>query len=83
MEDLQKMLKIIDFILKDATQRNYFYKKEFGQDRQILNICFMIPRMRILANQYNDILIVDCTNQTNRFNFPLMDIVIIDQNGKT
>ena len=79
-EDAQRLL---DLISKDATQRNHFYKKELGQDHQILNICFMTPRMRILANQYNDILIVDCTHKTNRFNLPLMDIVIIDQNGKT
>ena len=75
--------QLLDLISIDAIKRNYFYKKELDQNNKLLNICFITNRMQALANHYTDVFIVDATHKTNRFNLPLLDIVVIDSNGKT
>ena len=47
------------------------------------NLCFMTNRMVNLANLYNDVLFIDTTHKNNRFNLPLLDIVAVNNLGKT
>jgi len=43
----------------------------------------MTNRMINLANLYFDVLIIDTTHKTNRFNLPLLDIIAVNNLGKS
>ena len=59
---------------------HYYFKKE---NDQLKNICFMTERMVKLANTFSDVLILDTTHKTNRFNLPLLDIIVINNLGRS
>jgi len=43
----------------------------------------MTERMKKLANTFYDVVIIDATHKTNRFGMPLLDIITIDNLGKS
>ena len=43
----------------------------------------MTERMKKLANTFYDVVILDATHKTNRFGMPLLDIITIDNLGKS
>jgi len=43
----------------------------------------MTERMVKLANTFSDVLILDTTHKTNRFNLPLLDIIVINNLGRS
>lgn len=43
----------------------------------------MTPCMIQLANICNDVIIIDTTHKTNRFNMPMLDVIIIDNLGRS
>ena len=43
----------------------------------------MTTRMVSLANTFSDVLILDTTHKTNRFNLPLLDIIVINNLGRS
>jgi len=76
-EDANRLVKMLT---KDCEERNYYFKKE---NDQLKNICFMTERMVKLANTFSDVLILDTTHKTNRFNLPLLDIIVINNLGRS
>ena len=43
----------------------------------------MSKRMKDMVNYFSDVLIIDTSHKINRFNLPLLDIVCINNLGKT
>jgi len=78
-EDANNFIKMLR---KDANERNGFYSVEL-KNNQLINCCFMTRRMKNTLKYFSDVLIIDATHKINRFNMPLLDIVVIDNYGKT
>lgn len=78
-KDAQTLLTLL---ANDAEERGYFFKEQTIEN-QLCKICFMTLRMIQLANMYADVLILDTTHKTNRFNLPLLDIIVVDNLGRS
>lgn len=65
------------------------YKKRGGKfevdvvNNKLRSCCFMTKRMQSLANNLNDVIIIDSSHKTNRFNLPFLDVAVINNYGKT
>src|SRR5262249_16134365 len=51
--------------------------------RRLTSLLWMSPLQRELYNKYNDVVIIDTTYNTNRFQMMLCIITVIDNNYKT
>ena len=63
-------------------ERDYYFKKELNEGK-LTKVCFMTSKMKELANLYKDTVILDTTHKTNQFNLPLLDIIVVDNLGKS
>jgi len=78
-EDAQNLIKMLE---TDSNQRGGFYDVEL-KNNQLVNCCFMTKSMKTNLKYFSDVLIIDTTYKVNRFNMPLLDIVAINNHGKT
>ena len=53
------------------------------RNNQLQYLCFMTKQMINLANEFCDVIIIDATHKLNRFNLPLLDIIVIDKLGRS
>ena len=74
---------LVELLTEDSRERQYFFKSENSENGVLKNFCFMTPKMLTLANEFNDIFIIDTTHKINRFNLPLLDIILIDNLGRS
>lgn len=78
-DDANNFIKLLE---EDAKNKNGIYETLIENGR--LKSCyFMSQRMRDQANYFSDVLIIDTSHKVNRFNLPLLDIVSINNLGKT
>lgn len=75
--------KLVELLTKDVLERKYFFKTKYNENKQLQSLCFMTSKMLKLSNEFNDVVIIDTTHKTNRFNLPLLDIIIIDNLGRS
>jgi len=68
---------------QDSELNNSFFKVESDDENRLANCCFMSKRMKTLMDYFYDVVIIDATHKSNRFNLPLLDIVIINNLRKT
>jgi len=74
---LAKMLR------KDSEERQGFFDLATNSTDQLSKLCYMSKRMKKVADAFSDVLIIDGSHQTNRFNMHLLDRVAINNLGKT
>jgi len=79
-EDADKLVKLLE---QDSRQRSGFYKMKVSNNNQLTGICYMSKRMRKLVEAFSDVIILDTSHKTNRFNLPLLDEVAINNLGRT
>ena len=75
--------KLAELLEKDSETRGGFCRLERNKENELLRFCCMTKRMIKIANTFNDVIIIDATHKSNRFNMPLLDIVVINNMGKT
>ena len=68
----QLELSFTDCLIKIQTSEN-----------QLRNFIFCSSNMKKLYTKFNDIILIDSTYRTNRYNLPLFVIAAIDENSKT
>ena len=78
-EDAHNLNKLLE---TEAKKGKGFYKV-LNQNGRLKNCCYMSNRMIEMSNYFSDVLIIDTSHKTNRFNLPLIDIVCINNLGKT
>jgi len=78
-EDAQNLIKLME---EDVIKRSTFFSKKI-EDNILSHVCFMTVRMKDIANKFNDVYIIDTSHRTNRFGLPLLDIVCVNNYGKT
>ena len=76
-------LKLIQMLENDSVSRGGFYEVEKNEKGELSRFCFMTKRMIKVANTFTDVIIIDTTHKSNRFNMPLLDIVVINNFGQT
>jgi len=74
--------KLIELLKKDSEERNYYFKT-FVLEGKMNRVCWMTEKMKLIANKFNDIFIIDGSHKTNRFNMTLLDIIAIDNFGRS
>jgi len=78
-QDAHEFSKMLE---KDAQERVGYSQIETINGK--LSSCYyMSLRMKKIAEIFSDVIIVDTTHKTNRFNMPLLDIVVINNLGHT
>jgi hypothetical protein len=77
--DAKTFIQMLD---DDAKNRNCFYKPRY-QETQLAGCCYMSSRMRELLYKFSDVIIIDASHGTNRFNLPYLDIVCVNNFGQT
>jgi len=78
-EDAKKFLEMLE---ADSKQRNCFYAAKF-EEKRLQSCCYMNKRMKLLLDHFSDVIIIDASHGTNRFNLPFLDIVVINNYGQT
>ena len=73
------MIKMLE---DDCKERGGFYKANYSGNK-LLNFNYMSKRMKHLVEYFCDVLIIDTSHKTNRFNCPLLDIALVNNLGKT
>ena len=58
-------------------------KIEVDDDNRVTAILFAHPASLEYLKAYPDIMVLDCTYKTNKFNMPLLDIIGIDARGRS
>lgn len=79
-EDASKLFSLFE---KDSSVRKSYYEVEKDEENRLISCCFMSPRMKTLLEFFNDVIVIDTTHKTNRFNMPLMDVIIINNMGQS
>jgi len=74
--------KLLEMLADDASERGSFYVIQH-EDLEFRGCCFASKRMIANAIKFSDVIVVDTSHSTNRFNLPLLDIAIINNLGKT
>ena len=74
---------LVQLLEKDRNERGIAFSKELDSNGNLTHFYFMTNRMKTLANKFIDVLIIDASHKTNRFGMPLLDIVTVDNLGKT
>ena len=67
---------------EDALKYDGFYSSKIVADKLEAS-CYMSKRMRRLLEYFSEVIIVDTSHKTNRFNLPLLDIALINNYGQT
>ena len=75
----QILLKFLNLM---QAQEIVFFKVEKDNENKFTSCCFMSKRMKRLIEYFSDVVIIDTTHKTNRFNLPLMDIVVVNNLGQ-
>jgi len=75
--------ELITLLENDKRKRNIFFTKKLSAENQLEHFFFMTRRMIELANKFSDVFICDTTFKTNRFGMPLLDIICINNLGKS
>ena len=79
-EDANTLVKLLE---EDALKRNGFYQTKINNNNQLSGFCYMSNRMKIMLEHFSDVVIIDGSHKTNRFNMPFIDIALINNFGKT
>jgi len=79
-EDAQNLVKLLQ---KDSAERNGFYKTKVSAENKLTGMCYMSSRMKAMLQYFPDVIILDSSHKTNRFNMPLFDVVVVNNLGKT
>jgi len=74
--------RLIEALRKEAKYQNCFYKEKVEKS-QFKSLFFMSKRMKSLVQNFGDVIFMDATHKSNRFNLPLFDGVIINNYGKS
>jgi len=78
-EDAEKLSKGLS---KLHQEKKGFYCEKI--DNKVLkSLFFMSNRMKILLGKFSDVVFIDATHKSNRFNLPLLDGAIINNLGQT
>ena len=78
-EDAEFFMKMLE---EDHKQRGGFYQVKINE-QTLQGCCYMSKRMSMLLDHFSDVIIIDVSHGTNRFNLPFLDIVIINNYGQT
>jgi len=79
-EDAQNLLNLIEENIK---KEGGFLKADINYERILQSFCFMTPRMKKNLNKFNDVIVIDTTHKSNRFNLALLDVIVINNLGKS
>jgi len=79
----QDALNLIKMLENDARSRNDFYAFNTNEFNEITKVCYMTERMQRMSNSFNDVIIIGGSLKCNRFNMHLLDVVVINNLGKT
>jgi len=74
---------LIKFLERNKNQRGTLFYKDVDQNDRLIHFAFMTNRMKNIANKFSDVIVIDGSHKTNRFGMPLMDIIAIDNLGKS
>ena len=74
---------LMTFLERDMNERRTIFYKEVDSSGKLLHFCFMTNRMQTIANKFYDVIIIDASHKTKRFGMPLLDIITIDNLGKS
>jgi len=78
-EDANNFIRMLE---EEAKNKDGFYQALIKENK-LKNYCYMSKRMKDMVNYFSDVLIIDTSHKINRFNLPLLDIVCINNLGKT
>ena len=67
----------------DNQKRSGFYKAKFLGENQFDGCSYMSQRMINLMHYFWDVIIVDVSHGTNRFNLPFLDVILINNLGQS
>jgi len=73
-EDAQNLLNLIKENIKNE---GGFLKADINDERILQSFCFMTTRMKKNFNKFNDIIVIDTTHKSNRFNLALLDVIVV------
>ena len=73
---------LIKMLKEECDKKGGFYKVQLDEEK-FVGCSFMSKRMRKLLDYFNDVLIIDVTHATNRFNFPFLDVALVNNYGQT
>jgi len=73
---------LIKMLKEECDKKGGFYKVQLDEEK-FVGCSFMSKRMRKLLDYFNDVLIIDVTHATNRFNLPFLDVALVNNYGQT
>ena len=75
--------KLAEMLTEDAEKRAGFHKLDTDENDELTKCCYMSKRMRKVINKFSDVIFIDGTHKTNRFNMHLVDVVVVNNLGRT
>lgn len=72
----------ISMLKQDAEKRECFFSQELSNNT-FKHCCYISKRMKNLLHYFNDVIVIDTSHKTNRFNLPFIDAVVVTNTGKT
>ena len=78
-EDAQVFIKMLE---EDVIKYGGVYNSRFIENK-LQGCCFSSKRMIGLLEFFSDVLVVDASHKTNRFNLPVLDVILINNYGQS
>lgn len=75
--------KLMEMLAEEKNKGKIFYEKKVNEENQLVSFCFMTQRMIDLTKKFSDVIIADTTFKTNRFGLPLLDLICINNLGRS
>lgn len=76
--ELQKGQSTIHALSNELEEEGFWNRIRFDKDGRVTAVLFAHPESLAYLQSYPDLLILDCTYKTNKYNMPLLDIVGVD-----
>ena len=80
---LLSLSSVVDATIKRLDDLDYFYRKLVDAEDRLQCLFFAYPESIWLYQQFYDVVLLDCTYKTNKYNRPLLNIVGITGFNKT
>lgn len=68
----------IHALINQLTMEGFWNQIQFDKDQRITSVLFAHPVSIGYLSAYPDLLLLDCTYKTNKYNMPLLDIIGVD-----
>ncbi|KAL2137775.1 hypothetical protein VTI28DRAFT_8314 [Corynascus sepedonium] len=73
----------IHALANQLEEEGFWSRVQYGPDRHVTAVLFAHPDSLVYLRAYPEVLLLDCTFQTDKYSMPLLDMIGVDATGRS